>query len=63
MTRSGTNTSEDERGAGFQKDHGETVKPKRACDEEKRRTQIEESAEDGYTREKKDRMTEKKRER
>ena len=45
----------DERGTGFQKDHGETVEQVRACDEERWRTHTEESVENRYTREKEER--------
>ena len=44
-----------ESGAGIQKDHGEVVELVRACDEERRRINTEESVEDGYTKEKEDR--------
>ena len=49
--------------SGIQKNHGETIEPIRACDEERQRTHIEESVQDGYTREKEYRTTKNKMER
>ena len=60
-TRSGTKTSEEQREwRRLQKDHGATIEPVRACDEERRRTHTEESVENGYSREKDARTTENK---
>ena len=50
-------------GAGFQKDHGDTIDLVRACYEERWRTHTEDRVESGYTREKEERMTENKMER
>ena len=45
------NTSEEQQsGAGFQKDHREKIELVRACDEERLRTQTEESVEGVYKR-------------
>ena len=46
-----------------QNDHEETIEQVRACDEERRRTDTEESVEDGHNSEKKDGTTENKTER
>ena len=43
-----THTRDNESGAGFQKDHRETIGMIWACDEERWRTHTEESVEDRY---------------
>ena len=48
---------------GTEKYNGETIELVWTCDEEIQRTHTEESVEDGYTREKEERMTENKMER
>ena len=46
-------TRNNERGADFQNEQGETTVLVRACDEKERRTHTAESFENGYTRERK----------
>ena len=55
-----THPRNNESGAGFQKDHEETIALVQACDEKRRRTHTEESVEKGYSREKDERTTENK---
>ena len=46
-----TDPRNNESGAGFNNDHGETIEPVQACDEESGRTHTEESVEGGYKEE------------